>query len=677
MSYALLDDCDASATQATSRLYTGYVRSLESYGADDVDAVCEQAAQAVEQGLHAVVLADYEWGALVSDDRIAPEVIAKAQAGKPALRFLLFARCERLSGEGVERWLSSAEHDDVADQATRGARVSDGLDRLGDSSGDWNRVDDILRDAEPSPPGAAGLVSIASDTPRDRFDAAIDAIHAALERGDTYQINYTYRLAFDTFGSPVALYRRLRARQPVRYGALISLPDGGVVLSCSPELFLRHTHGELHAQPMKGTAARVSDPVEDQHARRTLAADPKNRAENVMIVDLLRNDVGRVAQTGSVSVPELFSVNAYGRVWQMTSTVRATLRDGVTFAQIMRALFPCGSITGAPKHRAMELITSLEASARGLYTGSIGWLDARRPGEACGDFCLSVAIRTLVLEPTREQAHTPSRRRYSGQLGVGAGIVLDSVAQLEWEECKVKAAFATGVDSGIGIFETMRATHAGGVAYLDRHLSRLIHSAAELGLRADAAAILEQINAYVALLSDGTHRVRLAIDGSGHVDIGGGPLVPLAPPTASAESGEVAVNVLLADEHGFGPTDASDLLLAHKTTARETYDRAWRMAEGHDAFDMLFFNTHGELTEGGRTNVFAQLDGRWYTPPLASGLLPGVMRGVMLDDPAWDASERVLTREDLLRADAVVVCSALRGPMRARVLRAQTLITEA
>lgn len=652
MSYALLDDCNASATQATSRLYTGLVRELASYGAHDVDAVCAQAAHALEhEGLHAVVLADYEWGALVSVDHIAADVVEKAQAGKPALRFLLFARCERLSREQVDAWLEDQEA---------------GL----------NLKPDPIAPPAPNPtsePAVAGLTHISLDTTRAQFDAAIDDIHAALERGDTYQINYTYRLGFDTFGPPVALYRRLRARQPVRYGALIAMPDGRHVLSCSPELFLQHERGTLRAQPMKGTAARVDDAVEDQRVREALAADPKNRAENLMIVDLLRNDIGRVAEIGSVSVPELFSVDAYGRVWQMTSTVRARLRESLSFAQVLRALFPCGSITGAPKHRAMELIASLEQSARGLYTGSIGWLDAPSPGQRCGDFCLSVAIRTLVLEPGRR----------TGQMGVGAGIVLDSEADSEWEECKVKARFATGLDSGIGLFETMRATRDGGVVHFDRHLARLVHSAAELGLRADAAAIVEAMRAYVALLSDGTHRVKLSLNSSGQIEIGGGPFVPLVPPalpqlhapTVATDGADSAtalpafdVNVVFADEYGFAPTDADNALLAHKTTARETYDAAWRMAEQHGAFDMLFFNSRGELTEGGRTNVFVQLDGRWFTPPLHCGLLPGILRGVMLEDPAWSAAERVLTRTDLRNAEAIVVCNALRGALRAHLV---------
>ncbi|CAB3776990.1 aminodeoxychorismate synthase component I [Pararobbsia alpina] len=621
--FALLDDCDASLAAPTSRLYTGLVGELASYGADDAEAVCAQAERALRDGLHAIVLADYEWGTQVSVDRIARAgdaeqacvaranagVEQKAQAGRPALRFLLFSNCEHLSREAVDAWLVEADH--AALQAA-----------------------------------PAGLARIKEDTPRERFDDALAQIRAALERGDTYQINYTYRLGFDVLGSPVSLYRRLRARQPVRYGALIALPDARFVLSCSPELFLQHEAGMLRAQPMKGTAARVDDPDEDARVRAGLRADPKNRAENLMIVDLLRNDIGRVAQTGSVEVPALFSVGAYGRVWQMTSTVRARIDAGRSFAELMRALFPCGSITGAPKHRAMELIAELETSPRGLYTGSIGWLDAPTDTRRCGNFCLSVAIRTLVLDADTHR----------GEMGVGAGIVLDSVAASEWDECKVKAGFATGNDAGLALFETMRATRAGGVAHLDRHLARLVHSAAELGMKFDPTSILEHVNAYLPQLSDGEHRVKVTLDAAGAVTVGGGPLTPLP---------HIPVKLVLAAEHGYASTDADDPLLRYKTTRRDQYDSAWRAADTQGAFDMLFFNTRGELTEGGRSNVFVKRDGHWWTPPLSSGLLPGVMRAIVLADPQWHASERVLTHDDLLHAEDLMVCNALRGPLRA------------
>jgi len=385
---------------------------------------------------------------------------------------------------------------------------------------------------------------------------------------------------------------------------------------------------------MKGTAPRSADPE-------WLRLDPKNRAENVMIVDLLRNDMSRVAVTGSVQVPRLFSVEAYNSVWQMTSTVEARLLPGTTFAHILRALMPCGSITGAPKHKTMQLIDALESTPRGIYTGAIGWMDKSH------NFCLSVPIRTLELQHGR------------GRMGVGAGIVLDSVAADEFEECELKAQFLTGSDPGFDLFETTFATKEEGIRHSDRHLSRLETSAQWCGFPFDRTQLQKRIEETCAgFEAKAGHRLRIALSKSGEITVTSAPLVPLAAST---------VDVLLASEYGFAARFADDPLLRHKTTSREEYDRAWREAEAQGAFDMLFFNERAELTEGGRSNVFVRLNGRWSTPPLDAGLLPGVMRGVLIEE--LDAEERMLTREDLDRAESLMICNALRGAVPARLKR--------
>ncbi|RQS10455.1 aminodeoxychorismate synthase component I [Burkholderia sp. Bp9002] len=610
--FALLDDCDSTASARSSRLYTGFVRErvcADPARLDDVDAAL---AQDLRDGLHAVVVGDYEFG----------RNLQWAQPGEAPLRFLLFARCERLSRGEVDAWLAQRD----------GGTVS---------------------------PSIAGVAHVTKSVTRDAFDAAIAAVHDALRAGDSYQVNYTYRLHFDAFGTPLALYRRLRARQPVRYGALIALPDGAWVVSCSPELFVEKHGDVLRARPMKGTAPRSDDPRLDAEAAAFLASDPKNRAENVMIVDLLRNDLSRIARTGSVKVPALFSVEPYASVWQMTSTVEAGWRDGTTFADMLRALFPCGSITGAPKHKTMQLIDAIESTPRGLYTGTIGWLDAPRassdghPGGAprCGDFCLSVAIRTLALD-----AAAASGRR-AGTMGVGAGIVLDSVAADEYAECELKARFLTDADPGFQLFETTCATRADGIRHLDRHVARLQRSANAFGFRVDAEALRGAIDARCAALDgDGPYRMKLALAKDGALEIVAAPLKPL--PAGPA-------GVLLAADHGFAPTHADDALLLHKTTRRADYDRAWQAAEALGCFDMLFVNERGEVTEGGRSNLFVKLDGQWVTPPLSCGVLPGVMRGVLLDDPSFGATERVVTRDDLARAQALLLTNALRGAVDA------------
>ncbi|SFI20642.1 para-aminobenzoate synthetase / 4-amino-4-deoxychorismate lyase [Paraburkholderia megapolitana] len=623
--FALLDDSEATALCPSTRLYTGFVRERVCTDAAQLDAVVADVVADQRAGLHVVVLADYEFGhglAGIHTDTGSAQFQA-TQRGDAPLRFLLFERCARLSREAADAWLAQ-------------------------------------RDGGATQPSVAGTANLRASVDNEQFAAAIEAIHAALRDGDSYQVNYTYRLAFDVFGAPLALYRRLRDRQPVPFGALIALPDGRWVLSCSPELFVGKTGTTLLARPMKGTAPRAADPLLDRRAADFLASDPKNRAENVMIVDLLRNDLSRVAHIGSVRVPALFSVEPYASVWQMTSTVTAALRSRTSFADVLRALFPCGSITGAPKHRTMQLIDTLETTPRGLYTGAIGWLDAPVPDsveeELCGDFCLSVAIRTLTLE-----AADRTGKRH-GTMGVGAGIVLDSVAADEYEECQLKARFLTEADPGFELFETMYATHEDGIRHLERHLARVSASARYFDFPFDVDAVREQLEAQRVALPPGVeHRVRLAVGKSGDAQI-------VAAPLAVLPAGEVGV--LLAPERGFAATQADDPLLRHKTTRRADYDRGWREAEAHHAFDTLFFNERDELTEGGRTNVFVKLDGAWWTPPLDSGVLPGVMRAVLLEDPTLRAAERVLTRTDLLRADALILSNALRGVLPARIVSA-------
>ncbi|SAL11922.1 aminodeoxychorismate synthase component I [Caballeronia humi] len=581
--YALLDDCDSTAERRSSRLYTGFAHERSATDGAVLDAVCAEVEGDLRDGLHAVVVADYEFG----------RNLQLAQPGNAALRFLLFRECAHLSRGEADAWLTS--RDDGA---------------------------------------AAGVAGIEASVTRDEFDAAIAAVHEALRAGDSYQVNYTYRLTFDVFGTPLALYRRLRERQPVRYGALIALPEGGAVVSCSPELFIEKSGDLLRARPMKGTAPRETDP-------QALHDDPKNRAENVMIVDLLRNDMSRVAATGSVHVPALFSIEPYASVWQMTSTIEARVRAGTTFADVVRALFPCGSITGAPKYRTMQLIDAIESTPRGLYTGAIGWLDRG------GDFCMSVAIRTLVVREGR------------GTMGVGAGIVLDSVAADEYAECRLKASFLTGADPGLELFETAYATREDGMRHIDRHLARLEQSALYLGFRFNREELKTRIDQCCRTFDEGTpYRLRIALDKGGKITLTHAPLAPLNTET---------VDVLLASEHGFAPQASSDSLLRHKTTRRADYDRAWKEAESQGAFDMLFFNERGELTEGGRSTVFVKLDNRWWTPPIDAGVLPGVMRAVLLDE--LSAAERTITREELESAEAVMLSNALRGAIKARLRR--------
>jgi para-aminobenzoate synthetase/4-amino-4-deoxychorismate lyase len=627
--FALLDDDEASAQRPASRAYTGFVREHRCADPAQLDAVCAAARADARRGLHAVLVADYEWGVKL----LGAGTAALAPDDRGSLRILMFETLRRLDADGAGRWLAERE----------GRAL----------------------------PAPAGVLDLRADIARADYEAAIERIHEAIRDGETYQVNFTYRMHGAAWGEPVALYRRLRARQRVGFGALIRLPLGEGdtvewVLSRSPELFLRHEGGVLRARPMKGTAPRTRAPEGDSETARMLHEDVKNRAENLMIVDLLRNDLGRIAQVGSVTVPELFRIEPYATVFQMTSAIEARRREEVDLAALLRALFPCGSITGAPKHRTMEWIARLESGPRGLYTGAIGWLDDA-PG-ACPDLCLSVAIRTLALGP----AAGPAARAQAGlrplALGVGGGIVHDSVAAEEWDETRWKARFVTALDPGIELFETMLATRADGIAHRARHRARLAASAAALGFHFELVAfdaIVERALAGLPAGADGHDpwRVRVSLRHDGRLAFAHAPLAPLAGATRRG------VRVLLAEE----PLPAARPLAGHKTSARAVFDAGIRAAEAEGAFDTLFFGPDGELLEGGRSSVFVRIGRRWYTPPLADGVLPGVMRSVLLDDSRWAAGERRLTRADVLAAERLVVCNALRGPLAATLAQRHSL----
>ena len=490
----------------------------------------------------------------------------------------------------------------------------------------------------------AGVADLNASIDFEQFSSDLHQIREWILAGDVYQINHTYRLSGQVYGSPLALYSRLRKRQPGRFGAFIQSP-GRSILSHSPELFIQRNGDTLTAMPMKGTASALNSIGTD------LSEDPKNQAENVMIVDLLRNDMGRVAQTGSVKVSKLFEVARHGDVLQMTSTVEAQLKKGIEFLDILRAVFPCGSVTGAPKKRSMEIIQELEPS-RDYYCGAIGWLDPDHR------LALSVPIRTLEID---HNAHNHG----SLTMGVGAGITIESKPDEEWQECTIKSAFLTGLPSAVGLFETILVKH-GEVQLIESHLTRLAHSAQYLGIPFDRSRtkhyILETWIDY-SLTSNPSSQYRLRIDLS--------PLGELSHSLSELNSLPDSVKLFWAKDILPDPThsvmQSQDSLLRHKSHSRTWYDRAWQLSETQGGFDALFTNEAGFVTEGGRSSIFIQKTNttEWLTPPLTAGLLPGVMRAQLLGDPSWNAREANLTIEDVLLADKIVITNALRGAVPA------------
>lgn len=477
----------------------------------------------------------------------------------------------------------------------------------------------------------------------------IAAIHEWIRAGDVYQLNFTAPFRVDVSANPADLYAHLRSRQPVEYGAFLHWRPGGHILSFSPELFFRideeAQRRSITTRPMKGTAPRGRTTREDRERCEWLRNDAKNRAENLMIVDLLRNDLGRIAKFGTVHAEDLFAVERYPTLWQMTSTIKAELRPEASFYDIFRALFPCGSITGAPKVRAMQLLAGLEEQPRGVYTGAIGYFGPNKT-------VFNVAIRTLDLEG------------HHGTMGVGSGIVIDSDAAQEYCECLLKAKFVTeAAASSAGssalfqelcLIETM--LWRGGYPLIELHLDRLCDSADYFDISCARAEVRASLEDYTTRFEDSVpHKVRLLLDRQGDLQISDETL------PASLET-DRTVRVCISELR----TDSADRYLFHKSTQRAIYERAYQEAIRRGYDDVLFFNQRSELTEGAISNVFVEKDGRLLTPPVGCGLLPGVYRRYLLETRT-DVEERILSIDDLRGADAVYISNAVRGLRKVEV----------
>ena len=471
---------------------------------------------------------------------------------------------------------------------------------------------------------------------REEYLTDISRIHDYLSAGDVYQVNYTLQALFEYQGSSGALYSRLRRAQPVSYGALIESDDFDV-LSFSPELFLKKTGDRVITKPMKGTIRRGRTRTEDRALADFIRADEKSRAENLMIVDLIRNDLSKLAKPGSVKVNSLFDVEKYRTLLQMTSTVEAELEDKVRVTDLIKAMFPCGSVTGAPKIRAMEIIHELERGPRGIYTGAIGYITPDR------DMCFNVPIRTLVID-----------RQGRGCLGIGGGIVADSDAGAEYEECLLKASFLTRRQAEVDLIETMLWTNQEGIRHLERHLDRLENSAGYFEFPCDRQAICNDLDEATSHLNAAAPwRIRLLLSRTGIWSITCEKTEEMDP--------DRTYSVCLSDT----AIDSSNSLFYHKTTARELYNSELAQARKRGCFEVVFKNEKGELTEGSFTNLFVELDGGLYTPPVSAGLLAGTLRQELLDQGR--VTEKSLLPEDLYRATRLYV-----GQFGARPYRSGT-----
>jgi len=567
--FVLLDDARPGGEM---RLYRDAVEVVVATDPGEVPAAFDRVRAAGARGLHAAGFLAYEAGrafASLTDD---PSVTGSIDA--PLLWFGLF-----------ERW-------DVVDPA----------EFLPDPAGTWI---------------GAPVPLIEQAVYEDR----VRAVLALIAAGDLYQANLSFPATVAVAGDPLAIHARLRARARAGHGAVVATGDTTIV-SLSPEMFFDLTGDRLTCRPMKGTAPRGGTAVVDGYFAAALATDAKQRAENLMIVDLMRNDLSRVAVPGSVAVPALFAVETYPTVHQLTSTVTATLAPGRDAIDVLAAAFPCGSITGAPKRRAMQAIAAIEARPRGIYTGSIGRIDAS------GDAAFNVAIRTLAI------------RGDTATLALGAGIVADSDPAAEWAECLAKARFVGDGEQGFALIETMTFDPEEGIVLLDRHVARMQESAGRLGFTFDRHGARNELQAATFRLRE-ARRVRLLLSASGSFAVETSPL-----PAPFAGPAQVAIVPL--------PVPPGDIRLCHKTSARGFYEQARRAA----ATDEVVFEHDGLLTEGSFTSLFvARDDGMLVTPPLQHGLLPGVLRGELI--ATGRAVEGPVRRGDL--AGGFFIGNAVRG----------------
>src|SRR5215813_10223038 len=562
--YLLLDD--SLTPGGRSLLYTEPEEIVAAHAPSEVNASLDAVSSGLARGLRAAGFFSYELGYCLESELTT---LLPDSRSVPLFWIGLFRAPQPLDDAATRAWLD-------AHGAAERAKISDL--RLS-----WSR---------------------------DQYREAFNRVEDYIAAGDVYQINLTLKYLFAFAGDPVALYAALRRKQRVAYGALIGVGDFSI-LSLSPELFFRREGKRVMSRPMKGTAPRGRTPREDSRLKTWLAVDEKQRAENLMIVDLLRNDLGRVARIGSVEVTDLFTVETYRSVHQMTSGISAELRSDMGLKDMLRALFPCGSVTGAPKVRAMEIIGELEGGPRGIYTGAIGHI------APSGDAQFNVAIRTVVL----------SRGR--GEMGIGGGIVSDSKEESEFEECLLKAQFLTKPDAPFELIETLRYERAKGFHLLERHLARLQSSAHHFGYPFSREKVMAALDAEAARVTSPVALVRLLLTEDGTITV--------TSTATELPTRDTVWRFVISDQR----VDEKDPFFYHKTTRRQFFDREMerQKATQTSCDEVVFLNKKGELTEGTRTNLFIEIDGRLFTPALTCGLLPGTLRDELLDLPRAAASE--------------------------------------
>ena len=494
----------------------------------------------------------------------------------------------------------------------------------------WFQLGRRFTDFSPPPSRPVSPVTWRPSISASAYQDAVDRIRAWITSGDTYQVNLTFRHFAESTPAGNPPWLHLPLAQPRGVGAYIATPDF-VLASASPELFFERDGPRVTCRPMKGTAPRGRWPAEDEARRAALQSSAKNRAENLMITDMVRNDLGRVARPGTITVRDLFAAERYPTVWQLTSTVAGDTTAPLT--DLLSALFPSASVTGAPKVRTMQIIRELETTPRGVYTGAVGWLG---PGDRAH---FNVAIRTVWHD----------RHRGHSEYGTGSGVVWDSQADAEFEECRDKTRVLEWTPPAFDLLETLAWRPGAGFARREEHLDRLAQSAQYFEFACDRAAISAALDQVAQGWTSG-QRVRLLLDRSGRIRI---EQVPLPPPPAPPSRVAGAAT----------PVHTDDLHLYHKTTDRRIYEQA--RAVSPQADDVLLWNERDELCEATIANVAVRIGNAWFTPPVESGLLPGVERRALLE--SGRLRERVIRRSEVTPDTELALFNSVRGWWPARL----------
>lgn len=590
-SFILLDDRKSDTVEKKSLYFTQPIAEILCKHPDQLTACIEKIEYLRQKGYYLAGFVSYEASYFLQVSVIKDYVHS---ADFPLLHFQAFADCQRLTQLEVEQVLNAFTEEYV------------------DESFAYN---------------------LSLNTLEKEYEQNIQKIKQHLLDGDTYQVNYTGKYTFDVQGNPIKLYQALRERQKVQYGALLHFKEYQI-LSLSPELFFSKQGDQVTVKPMKGSMPRSIEPTQDRKNREALTNDPKLISENIIIVDLLRNDLSSMSHPGSVAVSSLLDVETYETIHQMTSTIHSKVNTDTSFGSFLNHLFPCGSITGAPKKRTMQIIRECEKEARNIYTGAIGYITPEN------NMCFNVAIRTLLLQNNK------------GELGIGGGIIHDSNAQDEYQEVLFKAKFFTEMDAPFNLLESMKYDAKDGIVLFEKHLERLKKSALFFNFMFDEKAIRCLVQEVTTTLpTESIYKIRLTLSKHGTLNIDYTNIDALTTP-------KTRVITLYSCER----TQKENILLQHKTTdssTRRFYNNVFSTLSDN-YYDVIFMNQDGFITESTRANIFIQREGKILTPAIHCGLLPGVMRQKLLEENT-SIEQTCLTPMDLHQADKIWLTNSVRG----------------